>query len=644
MFVVRREPDNPILSPDRTHPWESVATFNPSAILTQEGTRIYYRAMGSPDALTTPPSGLSSIGTAFSEDGVHFHSRRQVIVPDKPWDQFGCEDPRVTFFEGRWYAFYTALGGFPFGPDNIKVGAAIGDAPDHFTEKHLVTPFNAKAATLFPERVDGDVVLLLTAHTDWTAEHPRPTIGIARARHIEEFWDPAYWENWHAVLPSHAIPELRRADDDHIEVGATPIATKHGWLLLYSYIQHFYDEKKRTFSLEAAILDKENPQRLVSRTYPFLIPEEVYERYGLVPNIVFPSGATISQNELSIWYGAADTVCAKATLHLPDLLRALDPSRPARTLIRAQENPILEPRGSDFEQAAVFNAAAFEWEGSIHLFYRAMGAQNTSVIGYARSQDGIHIDERLDKPIYVPRADFEQKRGDPHGNSGCEDPRVSLIGDRIYMTYTAYDGVHPPRGALTSLSLDDFQARRFDQWDPPRLVTPDTVDDKDLGLLPSTLEGNYVLYHRIANHVCADILPNLSFEKRISRCIAILAPRPGMWDGAKVGIAGPPIPQKDGWLLIYHGVSEHARYRLGAALLAPNGINVLARSADPILEPVEPYERDGEVNNVVFSCGSVVRGDTLFVYYGGGDRVTAVATGSVSRIYDALRALNSPHA
>lgn len=643
MFTIHRESNNPILSPNREHPWEAVATFNPSALVNENGTRIYYRAISSPDTLMTPSSGLSTIGTAFSEDGSNFHSRRQVIIPEKPWEQFGCEDPRVTFFEGRWYAFYTALGGYPFGPDNIKVGVAIGDAPDLFTEKHLVTPFNAKAATLFPERIDGDVVLMLTAHTDWTKEHPRPIIGIARSKHIEDFWDPSYWKHWHATLSSHALAELRREDDDHIEVGATPIKTEHGWLLIYSYIQHFYDEHARTFSIEAAILNASNPQELISRTHPFLVVEEIYEHYGLIPNIIFPSGATAHNDTLDIWYGAADTVCAKATAHLPDVLRALDPSRPARTLMRATENPILEPTTLDFEESATFNAAAIDLDGSVHLLYRAMGRDNTSVIGYARLKDGIHIDERFEKPIYIPRADFEQKKGLPNGNSGCEDPRAVIIGEHLYLTYTAYDGVRPPRGALTSISLNDFRAHRFDKWTQPRLVTPDNVDDKDVGLLPSAIDNNYLLYHRISNHICADLLPDLTLNKRVSRCIDIMGPREGMWDSAKVGIAGPPIPVHDGWLLIYHGVSHNTQYRLGAALLGPDGTTLLARTADPIFEPIESYERDGEVHNVVFSCGSIVRDDTIFVYYGGGDRVLGVATGSLTHILNALRANLDSH-
>ena len=184
MFVIRREPQNPILSPRHEHPWETLATYNPSVVRDGSVWHMYYRALSNPAALVSPYAGQSTIGLATSRDGIHFEERRQVLMAKEPWEQFGCEDPRVTFFEGRWYCFYTALGGYPFGPDTIKVAVAIGDTPDTFTERHLLTPFNAKAATLFPERVGGDIILMLTAHTDWTAEHPRPTIALARAKHI----------------------------------------------------------------------------------------------------------------------------------------------------------------------------------------------------------------------------------------------------------------------------------------------------------------------------------------------------------------------------------------------------------------------------------------------------------------------------
>jgi predicted GH43/DUF377 family glycosyl hydrolase len=639
MFVIRRSSHNPILSPRREHPWEALAAFNPSPIAVQGGTRVYYRALAHPAALVSPYAGQSSIGTAFSEDGVHYHSRQQVIMAAEAWDAYGCEDPRATTFEGKTYVTYTALGGFPYGPDNIKVAIAVSDDGVRFDERHLATPFNAKAAAIFPERVGGDAVMILTAHTDHTDEHPRPTIGIARAKKVEDFWNPQFWMKWHDTLKDNALENLLRSDQDHIEVGAAPIKTDRGWLLVYSYIEHYYDPSKRLFSIEAALLDLDDPRKVLARTYPFLVPEEVYERYGIVPNIAFPSGAIVNGDMLDIYYGAADTACAKASVRLADLLDALAPHR-AKTLVRAKENPILTPQGDGFEKVAVFNAAAIDLGGSVQILYRAMGADHTSTVGLATSADGTHIDERLAEPIYVPRADFEQKRGKPDGNSGCEDPRAVVIDGRIHMTYTAYDGVRAPRGAISSIGVEDFLARRFDAWTSPALITPDGVDDKDIGLLPGKVGGNYLLYHRISGRVCADLVPSLSFEKRVSRCIEVLGPREGMWDAAKIGIAGPPMPVrvggKDRWLLIYHGVSRRGRYRLGAALLDTDGTTALARSADPILEPEEPYEKEGEVGSVVFSCGAVIRGDLLYVYYGGGDKVLGVATGSLSRILGAL--------
>ncbi|OGG49100.1 hypothetical protein A3G63_03000 [Candidatus Kaiserbacteria bacterium RIFCSPLOWO2_12_FULL_52_8] len=297
---------------------------------------------------------------------------------------------------------------------------------------------------------------------------------------------------------------------------------------------------------------------------------------------------------------------------------------------------MLVPRGSGYESHSVLNAGALDIAGSVHLLYRAMNADNTSTLGYARSSDGIHIDERLETPVYVPRADFESKRGKPDGNSGCEDPRLVVIDNRVHLTYTAYDGTHNPRGAASSISVDDFLAKRFQNWDEPVLITPDEVDDKDIGLLPEQINGDYVLYHRINGHICADLVSDISFKKRVSRCIEIMGPRIGMWDSAKVGIAGPPIKVAGGWLLIYHGVSHRSHYRLGAALLDRSGLVVLSRTADPIFEAVLDYEKVGDVPNVVFSCGGVMRDDTLFLYYGGADRVVGVATASLSHILNAL--------
>jgi predicted GH43/DUF377 family glycosyl hydrolase len=116
-----------------------------------------------------------------------------------------------------------------------------------------------------------------------------------------------------------------------------------------------------------------------------------------------------------------------------------------------------------------------------------------------------------------------------------------------------------------------------------------------------------------------------------------MGPRPGMWDSQKIGIAGPPIKTPKGWLLIYHGVSKTATYRLGAVLLdLKNPSIVLSRSVDTIFEPLQAYEKVGQVKNAVFSCGAVLRGDTIYIYYGGADTVVGVAKMSLKKLLKIL--------
>jgi predicted GH43/DUF377 family glycosyl hydrolase len=106
----------------------------------------------------------------------------------------------------------------------------------------------------------------------------------------------------------------------------------------------------------------------------------------------------------------------------------------------------------------------------------------------------------------------------------------------------------------------------------------------------------------------------------------LMNPRDESWDSVRIGISAPPIETSAGWLLLYHGISHHAKYRLGAALLdLKNPSRVLARTDEPILEPELSYEKFGQVPQVVFPCGAVAVKDTLFVYYGAADTVVGAA-------------------
>ena len=120
------------------------------------------------------------------------------------------------------------------------------------------------------------------------------------------------------------------------------------------------------------------------------------------------------------------------------------------------------------------------------------------------------------------------------------------------------------------------------------------------------------------------------------KCIATT--RPGSWDSARVGAGSAPIKTEKGWLEIYHGANKENRYCLGALLLDLNDpTKVLARSVEPIMEPVAPYEKTGFFGNVVFTNGCYRKdADTLQVYYGASDEVICSAEFSISEILKSL--------
>lgn len=633
-MLIRRFPYNPILKPDLNHSWEADAVFNGCPIQVGRQITLLYRAVSLPHyhSYADVKLKVSDIGVARSRDGIHFSDRRRLVIPDEPWDRFGCEDPRVTALDGKYYIFYTALSEYPFKAEGIKVGLAISRDLKTIEKKHLITPFNAKAMALFPERIRGKMWAVLTVNTD----RPPANICLATFDTEEEMWAEDRWQQWYKEHDKYALP-LQRSPDDHIEVGAPPVKTKDGWLLIYSYIRN-YGTPKQLFSIEAVLLDLENPHNiLVPAAAPLLTPEEYYEKIGYIPNVVFPSGAIVKGDVLSLYYGAADTTCCLARVSLTDLLRKLTQTAAPLKFLWENERQIVGPQKEHFwESKATFNPAALYLDGKVHLLYRAMSGDNTSVFGYASSTNGIDIDYRAPEPAYVPRESFEQKT-QPGGNSGCEDPRLTLIKDRVYMCYTAYDGSNSPRVALTSISAHDFAAQKWN-WAKPVLISPPQIDDKDACIFPEKIKGQYVIVHRSGDDIDLSFNENLDFDgKKWLEEYRWIGPRQGMWDAKRVGVAAPPIKTKKGWLILYHGISYDGVYRVGALLADLRDVTrLIARTDEAIFESRYPYEKVGQVGNVVFPCGAVVIGETLFMYYGGADQVVGVATIPLQKLMDIL--------
>lgn len=131
-----------------------------------------------------------------------------------------------------------------------------------------------------------------------------------------------------------------------------------------------------------------------------------------------------------------------------------------------------------------------------------------------------------------------------------------------------------------------------------------------------------------AAHVWISFSPDLIHwgEHRI----LIRAREGGWWDAGKIGISPPPIHTSEGWIVLYHGIHKTGGgviYRLGITLLdLDDPTKVLRRSDEWIFGPHERYERNGDVDDVVFPCGWILEGNEIRLYYGGADTCIALAT------------------
>ncbi len=317
-------------------------------------------------------------------------------------------------------------------------------------------------------------------------------------------------------------------------------------------------------------------------------------------------------------------------------------------LKKVSHNPIISPSAYGWESKATFNPAAFEHDGKIHIIYRAMGEDDSSVLGYASSSDGLSIDERPTYCIYRRFNNFI-KSGLPLNyssgggeNGGCEDPRITLIDDTLYMIYTAFDGWGSLRMALTSISLDDFKNKRWN-WKKEVLISPPGEMNKNWVLFPEKINGKFAIMHSFYPDILINYFDSLN-ELDGTRFIKSNNTRPidknRGWDSWFRGVGPTPIRIKEGWLVLYHAMDHKNpdRYRMGALILdLKDPTKILYRSKNPIMEPEENYENNGHKWGVIYSCGAVVKKGKLYVYYGGADKFVCVASVSLKELIESLK-------
>lgn len=312
----------------------------------------------------------------------------------------------------------------------------------------------------------------------------------------------------------------------------------------------------------------------------------------------------------------------------------------AGKLIRSPFNPMLTPIAEhNWESKYVLNCGAIRIKGNVYIFYRAVGEDGISRIGLAISKNGLQVDERLPEPVFGPAHESEEM--------GCEDPRLIAIEGRVYMLYTAYDGIIP-QIALASIAEDDLAQQRWQHWHRHGLVFPGFTN-KNAVLFPERFNGKLAMYHRIAPSIWVTYAATFDTPWPRKGHRLIMGSRSGMmWDAVKIGSGAPPMKTRFGWLLIYHGVDYSFRYRLGVFLTAlDDPAKLIYRSPNPILEPEKSYEigvsGQSWVPNVVFTCGAVSaidkdildEDDEILVYYGGADTVIGVASARVADLIPA---------
>jgi beta-1,2-mannobiose phosphorylase / 1,2-beta-oligomannan phosphorylase len=333
-----------------------------------------------------------------------------------------------------------------------------------------------------------------------------------------------------------------------------------------------------------------------------------------------------------------------------------------------KEGILLEKRDFEFENAGVLNPAIIKEGDSVHIFYRAVSKGNHSTIGYARLDGPLYVAERWDTPFMVPEFDYETQ--------GVEDARIVKIEDVYHMSYTGYDGINA-RGALaTSKDLKKFKKQglvvppitysKFVYWaqkygkvnedyyhnhkyyyqeaDPEKTMM---LWDKNVVFFPRRIDGKLFFLHRIRPGIQIVSVTNLDeltkefwkayfpdFHKYI-----VMDPI-YKHESGYIGGGCPPIETEAGWVLIYHGVESTPRglvYSACAALLdLKNPATELARLPYALFSPETTWERNGEVNNVVFPTGTALFGDRLFIYYGAADERIACASVNLSELTQEL--------
>jgi predicted GH43/DUF377 family glycosyl hydrolase len=314
--------------------------------------------------------------------------------------------------------------------------------------------------------------------------------------------------------------------------------------------------------------------------------------------------------------------CRRAALLFVLLVACLgaDSGAPVRISVQWQSPAPLVSPAAGLGSAGIFNPAAVLFNGKTILLYREQDSAGTSRIGYASSDDGLHFIPR-EQPVLAPAADYEKE-------GGVEDPRLVKIGDTFYLTYTGYNKKDAQLCLATSEDLL--------HWDRKGVILPaykgtwNSGWTKSGAIVPERVGGKWWMYYLGTAPDKRDYMGVASSDDLLHWTDAtnepVLPRRPGAFDSRVMEPGPPPIVTDVGILLIYNGASDDVVYTTAWALFdKKDPTRLLARADGPFLQPTAPWQKSGQVPNVVFTEGMVHRGRDWWIYYGGADKYIGAA-------------------
>ena len=279
-----------------------------------------------------------------------------------------------------------------------------------------------------------------------------------------------------------------------------------------------------------------------------------------------------------------------------------------------KKNPIITPDCKlSHEKECTYNPCAIVHNEKIYLIYRAEGQYGNYIsnLCLATSEDGYNFTKYKKNPIIKPTKP-EEKRG-------CEDPRISKIGDTFYLTYTAYESCDKKKGYKISLSL--ATSKDLIHWKKHGIILNDI---KSGCIYPEKIDNEYLMFIGDSNIWIARSknLKDWKLDK-----IPFLKPRKNFFDSKLVEVGPPLIKIKDKLIMIYNSANNDLIYSPSFLVLdKKNPTKIIYRHSKPILVPDEQFELFGKVNNVIFAEGLVKFKKIYFLYYGGADKCIGVAT------------------